>query len=115
MNTITVTIGRNVGDVPLPDSEWIDFVNRTRATVAEVTDDLWVATDYTGEWNGTSEDAFVFYGPLPTSADNALVDRLRVSLGSLATYYGQEAIGLSLGASELVETWVPDDASEAFQ
>jgi hypothetical protein len=114
METVTVTIGRNVQDLPLPDSEWIDFVTRTRASVAEITDELFAVAPYRGSWNGAGEDAYVIYGALPdvpTDQRDSLVSVLRTSLGTLATIYGQDAIGLSVGTSELVPSLVDADVA----
>lgn len=112
METITVTIGRNVGDRPLPASVWNSFVSDTREAVERATSEVWAAAPTRSVWGDQREDAFVFYGPV--TAPHA-VSSLRITLAGLAAYYGQEAIGLSIGLSELVESVaVPGQAVPAL-
>ena len=102
MQTITVTIGRNVGEEPLPQDRWNEFIADTRAAVDSTVSDIWVATPYRGSWDGVPEDAFVFYGPV--EAEHIPWERLlKQRLSVLAGYYGQQAIGVSVGFSELVD------------
>lgn len=106
MQTVTVTIGRNVGPDPLPADIWNEFVSRVRREVERVTSELWAVAPFRGQWEGESEDAMVFYGPLKAvQAITRPLPTLRANLANLATYYRQDAIGLSVGESELVESW----------
>ena len=108
MRTVTVTIGRNVGTDPLPAEDWNDFVFGTRRAVEVVTSELWAQGPSRGSWDGVSEDAFFFYGPVAAMTDDvvpALIRHLRALLSVLATRYRQEAIGLSVGEPELVESF----------
>lgn len=116
MKTVTVTIGRNVADVPMAPERWNDYVTRTREAVTDALSELWVTAPYRGEWEGVREDAFVFYGPLKggEGTDDAFwsdlnVRELKVKLSTLATYYRQDAIGLSVGEAELVESFAATD------
>lgn len=102
MRAVTVTIGRNVGDVPLPAERWNEFVSRTRAVVEQSTDDLWAVAPYRGSWDGVSEDAVLFYGSV---GSDEVTTSLREALRNLASYYDQEAVGLAIGDSELVEAF----------
>ena len=106
METVTVTIGRNVGDDPLPADQWNAFTSDTRAAVEAATLDLWAIAPYKGVWKGTTEDAAIFYGPLVDVGE--VLEALRQRLAVLATYYGQEAVGLSVGTGELVEHFATD-------
>ena len=103
MKTVTVTIGRNVGDEPLPAAAWNDYTADTRRAVEAVTVDLWAVAPYRGSWEGQPEDAVILYGSLIDV--DGVVEALRQRLATLATYYGQQAIGLSVGSSELVESY----------
>ena len=107
MKTVTVTIGRNVGITPLVSEEWNDFVSRARKAVSKATQEIWAAAPYKGLWEGNTEDAFVFYGPLLDDYDEwpRVVRELREDLRNLASEYGQDAIGLSVGDGELVEAF----------
>lgn len=101
MRTITVTIGRNVGDEPMDLDTWNQYASSVRGLV-EGYANLWTVTPYKGSWNGTDEQAMIYYGPVSELVD---LDRLRVGLSNLATYYQQDGIGLSVGESELVESF----------
>lgn len=106
VKVVAVTIGRNANGPgydgrPIPHGAWLGFVSGTSELLARFTTEAWVSTQYTGRWNGRPEDAYVFYGPLRT---NANTDDLRARLANLGGYYGQEAIGLTIGFGELVES-----------
>lgn len=113
METVTVTIGRNVGVEPLAADAWNAFVASTRAAVEAATSELFAVAAYKGSWDGVSEDAALFYGPLVTDDQGAVLAALRSRLAVLASYYGQEGIGLSVGASELVASFA-DAPAEAL-
>lgn len=112
METITVTIGRNAGaadGAPLPSDVWNHFVADTREAFESVVAETWAQGPTRNVWGDTPEDGFVFYGPLRRAEGgpwrgNAALGALRSRLATLAAYYGQEAVGLSLGLSELVES-----------
>lgn len=108
MQTITVTIGRNVGTEPLTLDAWNQYVSSVRRAVDAATSELWVATPYRGSWDGTPEDAFVFHGAAldgDNAEDYGTLPALRSRLAILATYYGQDAIGLAVGTGELVRSF----------
>lgn len=102
METVTVTIGRNVGDAPLPPEAWNAYVSDTRQAVEAATSELWAHAPYRGEWEGVAEDAFIYFGAL---AGPDSLGALRQRLATLATFYGQDAIGLAAGTGELVENF----------
>lgn len=58
-----------------------------------------VSSPYKGRWEQVQEDAFIYYGLLNSDAD---MRKVRRELSNLATYYRQDAIGLSVGEGELV-------------
>jgi hypothetical protein len=104
MRTFTVTIGRNVGSEPMEQSQWNDFVWETRTVCESVSPELWANAAHRNSWNGISEDSFILYGPLVDN-DDSTVEFLRNRLDTLATKYRQDAIGLSIGESELRESF----------
>lgn len=104
MEAVTVTIGRNVGSDPMGPADWQRYVTHTRAALLDVVSDLWIDTPYTGEWEGRTEDAWAFYGPVEHTDQ---LDALRGELGGLAALYGQDAVGLAVGSTELVSAPVP--------
>lgn len=111
MDTVTVTIGRNVGTEPLQAEDWNLFVADARRAVEDVADELWVVVPYAGEWAGVREDAVVFHASI--APDGLGLDWLRTRLANLATYYRQESVGLAVGQGELVWAWAPADAPVA--
>lgn len=98
-----MTIGRNIEDGPMPADTWESFVNDTRATLAPNVAEWWVDASYDGLWEGTSEDAWVFYGPFQADVREEDINDLTGKLRDLAALYFQEAIGLMVGDSVLVE------------
>jgi hypothetical protein len=101
MRAVTVTIGRNVGDDPLPAEAWNDYVAATRRAFDAATSERWAIAPYRGSWEGVHEDAMIYFGALIDDPNAATA--LRVILANLAGYYGQETVGLAIGTSELVE------------
>ena len=97
--TVTVTIGRNVGDDPLSASSWNDYFRETRDAVEASSAALLTVAPYRGAWEGVKEDAGIFYG---LGVDDDDLASLRARLETLASKYGQAAIGLSVGENELV-------------
>lgn len=102
METVTVTYGRNVGDLPMDLERWNDFNWAMRNTVESYTAELWADGQSRNAWKGVPEESRVLYGPVRTGAN---LTQLRARLANLATQFGQEAIGLSVGQSELVESY----------
>lgn len=106
--TVTVTIGRNVADGrggqgPMPEDRWQDFRTIVRQSLANnLAPDFSASYDGTGEWGGVSEDSttFIFSGVTSTTpaAD------VRSWLSYLARDFGQDAIALTIGDTELVES-----------
>ena len=105
MESVTVTIGRNVGDHPLPAEEWNEYVRATRDAVERATSELWAVAPYKGEWEGTQEEAVVFFGPLLAGYEDDAYRVLGATLATLATYYRQDGIGVARGESTLVEPY----------
>lgn len=106
--TVTVTIGRNIGEKPMDGEDWAGFTYRTRRAIEGAGIELWATAPYKGLWEGTSEDAVVFFGQLPgfkADDDQRRVNGLRENLRNLASEYGQEAVGFSVGDGELVEAF----------
>jgi hypothetical protein len=111
MRAVTVTIGRNLADGQLSPESWSEYIGRTRAVVAAVSDEIWVASRYKGRWAGETEDAFVVYAGLPENKDEpswqmyGRENMLRERLRNLASEYGQESVGVTFGENELVQAF----------
>ena len=105
MSTITVTIGRNVGDVPMTEERWEDFTTKVDRAVAEACDDIWQrAVVHAGNWKGNPELACTWVAD-PWHDDT--IGPLRLALRVLAGEFDQDAIALTIGRTELVEPFAP--------
>lgn len=98
MKSVTVTIGRNIGSEPMTTDSWLDFVDETSFVLRGYLKEVWTEALYAGRWDAP-EDSFIVYGPI---RDDVYVNELRNELSILASRFSQEAIGLSVGESELV-------------
>ena len=93
---VTISIGRNVGNVPLPTREWdsfvgaIDFlvaalVDQSQSTVAQVVQFGYVD----GYWNGDREDSYtITVADVDPTLEEALANSLRVE----CIHYSQDSI-----------------------
>lgn len=108
--TQVITIGRNIGSMPMPLDEWRRFklavlasLSATHANVIQrpLIDDH--ATAQVGSWEGAaSEDAATFVALTP----EAYAFTVRNKLKAIAARFGQEAIGFIVVAGDrhLIET-----------
>lgn len=92
---VTVTIGRNIGDEPMPQSRWNAYGDAVR-DLLKLDGEIFADATYNGWWDYVSEDARVFV------ATTRSPDRLRLGLAQLAEVYRQDAVGLQVGTTELV-------------
>ena len=94
--TVTVSIGRNIGSVPMPGPEW----RRFRRTVSEALagGPVFVRDARTvGQWEGVSEESRTWVASVDTDA----VDVLLQSMRCLARAYCQDAIAVTVGHTVL--------------
>jgi hypothetical protein len=101
--TVTVTIGRNVGDVPMSEPAWLRFRDYVRLWLqSALLPDFLATYDGTGEWQGVPEDSTT----IVLSGVSTCVQRadLQVWLAATAAIHGQDAIALTIGDTELVES-----------
>ncbi len=99
MNTITVTIGRNVGEVPLYPRAWRDFTDALDRLVGERAEQVFVQAQGCGAWAGVGEDNYT----IVASIGAASLRTLPAALARLAHEYLQDAIALTVGTTALVE------------
>jgi hypothetical protein len=115
MKTATVTIGRNIGNEPMSQTEWNNFIDQTtnalKAFETQVygLGDTWTELHLgQGSWNGITEDSAkitLFYQEPKSSFTNdeqEAEDDLRKTLGDLAYRFEQDAVALNFGHSVLV-------------
>lgn len=97
---VTVTIGRNVGDVPMHDGRWGSFIIDVFAAVKSV---CGLAMSFgpffgEGEWEGVREESSV---RIFVTSLSAPAEELEALLGQLAAEYQQDAIAWSFGPNQL--------------
>jgi hypothetical protein len=114
MSTI-VSIGRNVGDVPLSAGRWNAFKHEVRYLVENDAGPVVFAGEGLGIWESEVEDpetgdfhavrmtetAATFIGE-GTPQDAGTLSGIRRHLAILAAEYGQDAIALTVGGVEFV-------------
>ena len=99
MNTITITIGRNVGDVPLDDHRWAGFRNDIQTVLSNHYAEVYVnAAAGRGTWEGVEEENATWVA----SVDTAFIPGVRARLKYMADLYKQDAIALTVGDTALV-------------
>lgn len=110
MSTITVSLGRNVGDEPMHPTVWQAF----RAEAWDSVDfQVWAyggqivfTGQGEGKWKGedgttTYEDAYTIIALVPDEDADIVGGTLVHAMGRLAAKYGQEAIAVTLGTTTL--------------
>lgn len=85
--TVSITIGRNIGVNPMPETDWKNF----QASVSVFFAETYVNAGYRGTWDGVSEDSWLFIGAIK---DDITQTQLETELAALAVSYRQAAIGL---------------------
>jgi hypothetical protein len=99
--TVTATIGRNVGSTPLSDEGWDDFKRETADHLgALLKPSLTFTYEGSGEWDGVAEDSAIIV-LVATQYTTDLVN-VRAVLADLCKRYEQDAIALTYGNGELV-------------
>lgn len=100
MTTVVVSIGRNVGDVPLSDEHWLAFQDEVRHALSMGT--LYVdAAHSRGEWLGVAEDSATFVADDFTPYSVGLVSDALAVIGGR---YGQDAVAVTTGETTLVNS-----------
>lgn len=116
MFSYTVTIGRNYGSVahpelagqPMSSLDWAEFEDKVAELLSDLCSFSSASEDFveihrgTGIWGGVREESakLALYREYPLTESQAF--NLRSGLAELAEIYGQDAICLSIGQSELV-------------
>ena len=103
MYSITVTIGRNVGDVPMPEQRWEEFKRDVQGTLANYADpsDQAEYADGHGVWGYVPEQMHKRTLLSNYEPDEAAMMNLSRELSELARFYDQDAIALTIGTSTL--------------
>lgn len=106
MNTITITIGRNIPTAGLPieadEQTWAAFRNDIQTVLENHRAEIFVRGSLgRGEWDGIEEDNATWVA----AVDDGHVPSIQHRLGVLAYVYGQDAIALTVGQTTLVEQY----------
>lgn len=100
MFTVMVSIGRNIGNEPMSDRDWIFFQNDV-ADVIRREGEMPEVHSGTGMWDGIRETSvhLTVYREFVTEG---MRYAYRQGLARLASHYGQDAIALTISEPELV-------------
>lgn len=90
MSQATITIGRNIGNVPMHDYVWENF----QAEISDLFSELYVSSPFQGQWENVIEESYLFIGEIRPE----MLDKLEVKLSHVAKVYNQDAIGLILNS-----------------
>jgi hypothetical protein len=97
--TVTVSIGRNIGTVPLASAGWSQFRDAIAGILTDHGATIHVrGASSVGEWQGIEEDSSTFVADL----DREVIDRLLQDIGTIGARYGQEAVAVTIGRTVLV-------------
>lgn len=102
---ITVTIGRNIGDKPMPQDDWDWFQRQTHAALKSAVPSILFIDRHegVGEWEGVKEESVKFTAIYDRDSDSLpKVSILAKRLARLAHTFGQDGIALSEGTSYVV-------------
>ena len=101
MFSYTATIGRNVGTAPMTITNWEQFIEDIKADMLMFAVESAIHVESVeihrgkGTWEGSAKITIL----TPAQSDNP--DTLRRYLSENARHYGQDAIALTIGVSEL--------------
>ena len=116
MHSYTATIGRNVPDMrdryddvtgeriqaPLSKAQWHQFIEDVEADMlSAVPSDICELHRGTGVWDGVEEESAKITLLRHAEASPEMLSELRRLLSENARQYGQDAIALTIGTSEL--------------
>lgn len=90
-DTITISIGRNVGDKPMSDDRWYDFRVATLAVVERYARVVFSGMG-TGRYAGAVEESFTLVATLTRN-----ITGLYHELGEVAHAFDQDSIALTTG------------------
>ena len=116
MHSYTATIGRNVPDMhdqrddvtgeriqaPMPLTRWEQFVEDVKADMLHaIPSDICELHRGKGVWDGVEEESAKITLRRSAEASPEMLSELRRLLSENARQYGQDAIALTIGTSEL--------------
>ena len=97
--TVTISAGRNIGATPMGPDAWSQFRADIAQAIHDAHGEIFVNDARSrGEWEGVAEDSATFVASVPRD----YLTRVRDSLAYLARTYRQDALALTVGATEFV-------------
>jgi hypothetical protein len=102
MFTISLTIGRNVGDGQMSEDLWTMFKAVTRATLEEYRHDAIECHEGRGTWGGVTEDSYKVTILATTQWSGGELVNLRREVTGLAWHAHQDAVAITRGESECI-------------
>lgn len=100
--TVTVSVGRNIGQhgEPMSMAAWQDLTARV-VTIGRANGMIYFAGFGDGTYLGTAEDSFTIVAGIGVHN----LQRVRREIAALCEPFGQDAIAVSVGSTELVRSW----------
>ena len=89
MTNYVVSIGRNIEDTPMIETQWVAFTAEILQAIDKNDGKLFTFAKGDGEYDGLVEETAVFVFEI---ADNGPTYRLEKTLGHIAYKFGQECI-----------------------
>ena len=96
--TATITIGRNVGRVPMNNKQWSFFQFDVRSIAEKLGTVYFAGGSFAGSWKGVKEDNYTVVYSLVVGE----IPRLKRKLTTLKRTYKQESIALTIGDTVLL-------------
>tara|TARA_R110002096_G_scaffold268578_1_gene462454 strand:- start:105 stop:458 length:354 start_codon:yes stop_codon:yes gene_type:complete len=93
--THTITIGRNVGDTPLPEHKWKGFQSAISTFIKNHNSEIFVNSKGFGKWENCEEENFTW---VFSTKEFLETDHLK----ELARLFKQDAIALTSGVTQLI-------------
>lgn len=92
--SVTLAIGRNIGDAPMPDADWRRFQRSELAALEAVGADIHAHAEGFGtDELGAREETALIAATVPV----ACIDVLARELGDIGHHYGQRCVALTVG------------------
>ena len=97
--SMTVSIGRNVKGKPMSDALWQSFTTDILRNIRSNTQAIYFVGFGDGTYGAETEESFTVISETPTTSAYCAIS---VSLSLFAEAYGQEAIAMTVGQTDLV-------------
>lgn len=101
-STVTVSIGRNVGTVPLSEARWNDFTAAIHNLIDVYCRTVYVdCAESTGSWDGILEDSRTWVAEVADWITPEVLPTVVERFGTVARAFGQDAVAVTVGTTIL--------------